>query len=518
MTQNSKKYGCKVNFAREGIILAVLLVAMVLRFLYLRDTVQFGGDQADHLEFAQTLLVNHGYLWHGAKAFSKVCSGILTEVYLGPIYYYLLALPSVLAHWNPVGASVFNTILGALAIWPIYCLGQRLGDRKVGLAAAIFFGFSTAVIIFSRIIWNPYFLPLFVSLEYIALIEILRGQQKYLLLLALMIAITTQLHGLAFFFLPGIAVIWLIFRPRIKNKWLWLWSGLIILASYLPFIHHELERHFSNTRALLTIVFHGRLCGGEAASYLSNLPHTIKAYFDSVALTLSGQVYESVWNIWSSTRAENIFNFVIYLYLLLAFLLVVRALITRQADKIWLVPLVLIASYILGSNFFPANTYAYYYIALLPLTFAVLAYPLAQLAKNRLGALIVALAVGALVALNLFSFGRYVQDRVNRAQHRDYIFADLVLQDQLATVDYIAQDAQSRPVAIDYTSQYEGGAFRYINLYQYLIARTTIAVNDTSRIHYLIVVPKTSAVDLAGLGKILERREFGALAVIKYEK
>lgn len=110
-------------------LLAVVAVALALRLAYLHDLGRLGY---------LTGVLSPDELYYDQLA-RRVAEGRWladAPFFYGPLYPYLLGLLYAVAGPSPAAARAVQLVLGALACAPVFWLGRRLFDRRVGLLAA----------------------------------------------------------------------------------------------------------------------------------------------------------------------------------------------------------------------------------------------------------------------------------------------------------------------------------------------------------------------------------------------
>lgn len=143
------------------VLLAVVAVALALRLSYLHDLGRLGyltgvlsPDELYYDQLARRVAAGR---WLGDAPF-----------FYGPLYPYLLGLLYAIAGPVPAAARAVQLVLGALACVPVFWLGRRLFDRRVGLLAAA----ATAVygpwLLLSGSLLYDQFAPLLVTLFLLA--------------------------------------------------------------------------------------------------------------------------------------------------------------------------------------------------------------------------------------------------------------------------------------------------------------------------------------------------------------
>ncbi|MCX6724843.1 MAG: glycosyltransferase family 39 protein, partial [Candidatus Shapirobacteria bacterium] len=174
----------------------------------------------------------------------------IAGLFLGPLWYYLLVPFYFLGKGNPAVAASFIAFFDVGTVFLLYWFGREFYDRKIGLLGAFFWGFSYYLIRSARWFSNPSPLPFFTILLLYGLVKFfLKKEDKYLILISICLAVSLQLEmASAVFFIPSIALMCLIFRPKIKNKKSLFWAVGIFIAFLIPQILFEIKNKFLMTR------------------------------------------------------------------------------------------------------------------------------------------------------------------------------------------------------------------------------------------------------------------------------
>src|SRR4030042_2703489 len=99
-------------------LFAVLLLAAFLRLYRISEYMTFLGDEGRVAIIVRRLLVN----------FDPVLIGPGTSIgnmYLGPLYYYLIAPSLLLAGYSPAGPAVHIALLGVATVGFIWYVGRQ---------------------------------------------------------------------------------------------------------------------------------------------------------------------------------------------------------------------------------------------------------------------------------------------------------------------------------------------------------------------------------------------------------
>src|SRR3989344_465494 len=161
----------KTWLKENWLLVLILAVGAFLRLYRIGDYMTFLGDEGRDAIIVRRLLVN----------FDPILVGPGTSIgsmYLGPLYYYLIAPSLFLANFSPVGPSVFIVLVGVATIYFIYHVGREWFGLSAALIAAILYAVSPIVIIYSRSSWNPNIMPFFALLSVYSIWKVFKSSES----------------------------------------------------------------------------------------------------------------------------------------------------------------------------------------------------------------------------------------------------------------------------------------------------------------------------------------------------
>lgn len=221
--------------SKDNLIISALFLifffGLFLRLYRLTDFTEWQDSARDYMVGESIFIVkNDGWL------IAPIAAGSVGYFNNTPIYYYVVGLLVLVFH-NPLYVASFVAVLGNFAILLNFLLAKKLGDDRTGLLAAGFTAFSFVLISQSISLFQPNFIPFFISL----------------LLLCLVLAYEYKSF---FWFLLSIFIFWLFFHLH--------YSFLIIVPSlffsFIAIFYRIGETAYSKLKILyLLIVF---LVGG----------------------------------------------------------------------------------------------------------------------------------------------------------------------------------------------------------------------------------------------------------------
>ena len=236
----------RLALARGAALAAILLLSVALQFYRLGDLQNFSDDQATQLDVMHGLLVNHHVPLHGLAL-------SVGQAHIGPLFYYMLALPLWLGHLDPTAGVAMIGLFQVATVYLLYRLCLRAGLPWAGLCVAALYASSELVVYWSRFLW-PNTAPFFVVLALYALVALAQGRERYLVLLAGSLAAVAQMQPTAVLMLP-IAGAWLaalLVARRLRVTWGTVAASIGLTALlFAPVIAYDLTHAFAETRAWL---------------------------------------------------------------------------------------------------------------------------------------------------------------------------------------------------------------------------------------------------------------------------
>src|SRR3989344_9665231 len=110
----------------------ILLIGAFFRLYRIDEYMTFLGDEGRDAIIVRRLLVN----------FDPILIGPGTSIgnmYLGPLYYYMMAPALLLAGYSPAGPAVQIALLGVATVGFIWYVGRQRVGRVAGLTSAFLY-------------------------------------------------------------------------------------------------------------------------------------------------------------------------------------------------------------------------------------------------------------------------------------------------------------------------------------------------------------------------------------------
>lgn len=255
------------------LLIVLLLLAAFLRFYRLEEYMTFLGDEGRDALIVKDILTGQNFPLIGPPT-------SVGNIYLGPLYYYMMA-SSMIFTLNPVFAAGMNAIIGVLTVLLIYYLGKVWFGRVAGLVASFLYAISPVAIIYSRSSWNPNPAPFFALLGIFSLYRLNKsGNFLWLILTGIFLASSLQMHYLAIILIPVVILLYIheLWSRKFKKLPLKnLYSGtfgaiLAFLALMSPLFIFDLKHDFLNYKAITALFSEGSAVKADIFSNILRIP------------------------------------------------------------------------------------------------------------------------------------------------------------------------------------------------------------------------------------------------------
>lgn len=208
----------------------------------------------------------------------------LQGVFQGPLWYYVLAIPTILLDGNPWGTIVLMFLISISIILVVYFWMKKLLSEKAAIFTAFLFAVSPEAVAAATYAWNPHPMWLLLVL-YIFSFYYLVGLKKKRFHLIVWPLIALMFHfqtALAVFLSVGSFIFLIIFnRNSIRQKY-FLYGLIVASIFFMPQVLFELRHDFLMTRSILNIFSgsdQGLFVGGENKNYFNLILRNISLFY-----------------------------------------------------------------------------------------------------------------------------------------------------------------------------------------------------------------------------------------------
>ena len=235
-----------INYPRVYLLLFLILVlAFFVRVYRVEDLLGFYYDQG-----RDALVIWR--LWHEGKLFLIGPVTGLAGIFLGPLYYYIIAPIYLLSGGSPILPAVFLGSSAALANFFLYYLGWKFHSRPAGIIAATIGAFSYFIVLSGRWLSNPTLILLSSMLLLLSMWKVISTKnQKWWVAIALLVGASLQFESAsAVFYIPMVLVFagWLGLRRVFQKESGFLPNKKFFLISLAVFIVTLLQQIVFNFR------------------------------------------------------------------------------------------------------------------------------------------------------------------------------------------------------------------------------------------------------------------------------
>ncbi|KKU55450.1 MAG: Glycosyl transferase family 39 [Candidatus Amesbacteria bacterium GW2011_GWA2_47_11] len=346
-------------------ILAVLLIASFFRLWNIGQYLTFLGDEGRDALVMRAIVTGEHFPLIGPGT-------SIGNMYLGPLYYYLVAPSLAVFGFSPVGPAVQVALMGVATVALLWWIGRQWFGRIPALIAALALAVSPVVITYSRSSWNPNVMPFFALITMYGLWKVWRfGYWRWLIIAGVSFAFVLNSHYLGLLLLPPI----IIFTSHAVNKYrhpktinYLLLTITVFLVLMSPLLFFDLRHGWNNFGA-------------------------IQQFFANRQTTVNAKIYKSaphLWPLWQDLNttlltAKNTFwgQAVSFLVLAVIILELGFKLKLKKLSPDLLFCLAWLALGLVGLGLYKQHIYAHYYGFIFPVPFFLLGFTLQFLSSYR---------------------------------------------------------------------------------------------------------------------------------------
>jgi len=231
-----------------------MVLAAFLRLWRLPEYMTFLGDEGRDALAVKRMIVDHKF-----RLIGPVTS--IGNMYLGPLYYYLMLPAMFVSRLSPVGPAALVALIGVATVGMVYFFGREWVGQRAALMAAFLYALSPVVIIYSRSSWNPNIMPFFALLAIFGIWRVWQQKQFWWLpVIGLALSFALQSHWLGLLLLPTVFLFWLMTLIELRKakvslqRFFYQTLGGVIIFLFLtvaPLVWFDLRHNFINYQAFV---------------------------------------------------------------------------------------------------------------------------------------------------------------------------------------------------------------------------------------------------------------------------
>lgn len=237
------------------ILLLIVLLGFFFRVYKMEIFYPWGHDQDLFAWIAKDIVID-GHL----RLIGQETS--ITGIFIGPLFYYLIAISFAIFNMNPLSASIITLIVSIFTIISIYWVFTQFFGNRVGLIGSFLYAISPGVVLGDRWVVPTQPTILWATWYFYVLLLILKGNMQILIPLSILIGLIWHIH-IAFIPLLILLPIAVLLSDK-KNRQLkyslktLVVSVLILLILTAPFFAFEIRHNFQQTRGLIKATYQDR--------------------------------------------------------------------------------------------------------------------------------------------------------------------------------------------------------------------------------------------------------------------
>ena len=271
----------KKNKLEFALLVGILFIALFLRLYKINSFMTFLGDEGRDVRIVRDLITQGNLVFIGPQT-------SVGNMYLGPLYYYMMAPALFLSGLDPVGPAIMIAILSVITILFTWYVSKKWFGEKAAIITALLYAVSPVAIIYSRTSWNPNPMPLFSLLSIWGMYQVWHNKKYFWLpIVGIATAFALQMHYLALLLLPTLGLFWFLSLRNLRKEKItsniFTKHTLFALALFLllmsPLILFDLKHQGMNLNAFLSLI--------STKSGVFNISHLLSKPFSVLSLSFS---------------------------------------------------------------------------------------------------------------------------------------------------------------------------------------------------------------------------------------
>lgn len=234
------------------IVVMILAIAAFMRFYRISEYMTFLGDEGRDALMVKRILTTFDLPLLGPPT-------SIGNIYLGPLYYYMMSVPMAIFWLNPVAAAGMVAAIGVVSVALIYYLARKWFTIESAIVASCLYAISPVTIIYSRSSWNPNPTPFFTLVAFFGLYKARKSNNfKWFILTGIALAFAVQMHYLALILLPIFGLLWFyefyLQKFKFDKNFIFGTVGSVVMFLFLmsPLLIFDLKHNFMNFDNLKT--------------------------------------------------------------------------------------------------------------------------------------------------------------------------------------------------------------------------------------------------------------------------
>jgi 4-amino-4-deoxy-L-arabinose transferase-like glycosyltransferase len=194
------------------VLLSIILLGAFFRLYRISEYMTFLGDEGRDVIVVRRLLVDFDLILVGPGT-------SIGNMYLGPLYYYMMAPALLLANFSPAGPAAMIAFLGVATIFFVWFVAREWFGKFAAVVASLLYAITPVIITYSRSSWNPNIMPFFALLTIYSIWQVWqKNKWGWLIVAGTSMAFVLQSHYLGLLLIPTLGFFWLLTLVKVKGK------------------------------------------------------------------------------------------------------------------------------------------------------------------------------------------------------------------------------------------------------------------------------------------------------------
>lgn len=207
----------------------------------------------------------------------------LQGIFQGPLWYYLLAVPTIIFNGNPRGSVILMLVISMGVIVVSFLWMKKLFGEKTALITAFIIALCPEAIAAATYSWNPHPMWILLCVYLFCFYNLILGNKKYHLFVWPLISLMFHFEtALAFFILLASIFYILIFGRKLVFSKFTVYGFLLFTLFFLPQILFDVRHNFLMTKSFFKLFQghdQGLFVNGERTSYINLLNGHLYTFF-----------------------------------------------------------------------------------------------------------------------------------------------------------------------------------------------------------------------------------------------
>jgi len=367
----------KKTFISIGsLVLITLTLAFVLRTYGINSLLFFGNDQGQDATIVTNMLSSADGVFVGTETSAS------RFIYLGPLFYYVIAPLYAFGHGNPIYPAVFLILMSTLSLYLIFRVTRLMFGTTASLIALTLTSFSYYMIFFSRWLSNTNLIVLLSALLIFSMYQIMATSERvWWLSTSLLAGLSFHFQAASgFFYLFVLAIFMFWQRKEGMSFTTAIYMFLVFISTFIPEIIYDFNNQHIISR--------------EIIKYISN---------DTFGISSSGIIHSRLLffkEFFGTLLLPEKLSLAFPAILLLATVFVFKFKELSQ-NRYFGIPVIFMTVLFVGSFLFKDHIMHYYFSGFFVPFFMLVSVILAHLTRSKSGMVITVLSILILVTINM---------------------------------------------------------------------------------------------------------------------